>query len=118
MFTTKSQGNLNEDQKHYEIEKDRQFFCSELVAKAFKVLGVLRDPDMKSSSNYYPGCFAPAGQGGSGVIEEQLKDDCALGPVLNILANAQNNLSKNTKLQGRGSTVPSQILYNNGTIYK
>ena len=46
LFTTKSQGNFNaEEYKHVEIEKDRQFFCSELVAKAFKVLGVLNHPD-------------------------------------------------------------------------
>lgn len=108
IFTTKSQGNLNEERAQFEIEKDRQFFCSELVAKAFKVLGVLKDPDTKSSSNYYPGCFAPLNQGGGGTIDDQLKDNCAMGPVLNILVNAHNELNRNMPLQGPGAPAHFQ----------
>mmetsp|Transcript_7461 Transcript_7461/g.11644 ORF Transcript_7461/g.11644 Transcript_7461/m.11644 type:complete len:111 (-) Transcript_7461:182-514(-) len=32
-----------------EINQDRQFFCSELVAKAFKVIGVLRNTEKSST---------------------------------------------------------------------
>lgn len=28
------------------IAEDRTFFCSELVAKAFKILGIIEDDDM------------------------------------------------------------------------
>jgi len=31
------------------IDEDRTFFCSELVAKAFKVLGIIEDDDTASS---------------------------------------------------------------------
>jgi len=31
------------------IDKDRTFFCSELVAKAFKVLGIIEDNDIACS---------------------------------------------------------------------
>ncbi len=48
-------------QKEGDIEKDRQFFCSELIAKAFKVLGVLRNPDSLSCASYVPGSFSPGG---------------------------------------------------------
>ena len=41
IFTAKSEAlSLS---KQANISADRQFFCSELVAKAFKVLGVLKD---------------------------------------------------------------------------
>ena len=39
------------------VAEDRTFFCSELVAKAFKILGVLVD-DEKACSNYFPGNFS------------------------------------------------------------
>ena len=38
------------------FEKDRTFFCSELVAKAFKILGIIED-NKKSSAKYFPGNF-------------------------------------------------------------
>ena len=38
------------------IEKNRTFFCSELVAKAYKCMGLL-DKD-KSSSTYFPNSFS------------------------------------------------------------
>jgi len=31
------------------IDEDRTFFCSELVAKGFKVLGILEDNNISSS---------------------------------------------------------------------
>ena len=39
------------------IAQDRTFFCSELVAKAFKILGILED-DEKSSAKFFPGDFS------------------------------------------------------------
>ena len=39
------------------IAIDRTFFCSELVAKAYKILGILED-DNKSSAKYYPSHFS------------------------------------------------------------
>lgn len=38
------------------IDKDRQFFCSELVAKAFKVMEIIED-DNVSSTQFYPSTF-------------------------------------------------------------
>ena len=39
------------------IEEDRTFFCSELIAKAFKVLGIIEDDDI-ACSQYFPGSFS------------------------------------------------------------
>jgi hypothetical protein len=39
------------------VEEDRTFFCSELIAKAFKVLGVIED-DEKSCAKYFPSSFS------------------------------------------------------------
>ena len=79
------------------IEKTRTFFCSELIAKAFKVLGVMKDPDAKSCTSYFPGSFAPEAFGGC--IDSELSDDVSLGPALNILVDARHELSKNHLLQ-------------------
>jgi len=38
------------------IAEDRTFFCSELIAKTFKVCGIMKDVD-NASSNYLPGHF-------------------------------------------------------------
>ena len=91
----RSEQQLGTRQSH--IEKDRTFFCSELIAKAFKVLGVLKNPNAKSSSNYYPGSFGPESFGGC--IDSELSDDVSLGPALNILVDARHDLSKNRLLQ-------------------
>ena len=79
---------------HKEIKEERRFFCSELIAKAFKVLDVLRDPNSKGSNNYYPCSFD---QGAS--IDEDMRDDVALGPPLNILVHGLDDLSQNSNLQ-------------------
>ena len=42
------------------IADDRTFFCSELVAKAFKLLEIIED-DGTSCAQFYPGHFASAG---------------------------------------------------------
>jgi hypothetical protein len=39
------------------VEEDRTFFCSELIAKAFKVLGIIEDDD-KACSQFFPGSFS------------------------------------------------------------
>ena len=51
---------LKDDGGNTLIDKDRTFFCSELVAKAFKCLGIIEDDD-KSSSQYYPHHFSSRG---------------------------------------------------------
>lgn len=58
LITTKSEAVSQSLQAH--ISDDRKFFCSELVAKSFKVLGLMKDLS-KSSTRYYPGCFEPGG---------------------------------------------------------
>jgi hypothetical protein len=40
---------IKDDDEHTLIAKDRTFFCSELVAKAFKCLGVINDDDKSCS---------------------------------------------------------------------
>ena len=42
------------------IDQDRTFFCSELVAKAFKLLGVIQD-DETSCTQFYPHHFSAKG---------------------------------------------------------
>ena len=44
------------------VAADRTFFCSELVAKAYKILGILEN-DSKSSSKYFPAHFTTKNQG-------------------------------------------------------
>ena len=45
------------------ISEGRTFFCSELVAKAFKCLGVIED-DETSCARFYPHHFASRGDSG------------------------------------------------------
>lgn len=86
---------------HANVDQERQFFCSELIAKAFKVLEVLKNPE-KGSNNYFPGSF-----GFNCSIDSELKDDVALGPPLNILLNQEDDLNKLSHLQQqRQSQVP------------
>ena len=40
---------IKEEDANTLIETDRSFFCSELVAKAFKCLGVIQDDDTSCS---------------------------------------------------------------------
>ena len=48
---------IDENGEQRLIAADRTFFCSELVAKAFKILGVLEDDD-KSSARFFPSNFS------------------------------------------------------------
>lgn len=43
-----------------EIDEERTFFCSELVAKAYKILGIIED-DNVSCTQYMPGSFSQKG---------------------------------------------------------
>ena len=89
--TQRSEENLGKRQS--EIEKTRTFFCSELIAKAFKVLQIMKNPEEKSCSKYFPGSFGPESFGGC--IDNDLIDDVSLGPPLNVLVDARHELSKN-----------------------
>ncbi len=53
------------------IDEDRTFFCSELVAKAYKVLEIMGDD--KPSSAFYPGSFSAKG-------DVKLLPHASLGP--------------------------------------
>ena len=58
------------------VDETRTFFCSELVAKAFKIAGVLEDDDT-ACSRFMPASFSAKGQNflklNKGVeIEEEL----------------------------------------------
>lgn len=48
------------ESKNELIAENRTFFCSELVAKAFKILGIILDDD-KSCTQYYPHHFSTKG---------------------------------------------------------
>ena len=75
-----------------ENAQNRSYFCSELVAKAFKVLDVLKYRE-KGSNNYLPGSFEF-----NRSIDEDLKDEICLGPPLNILINHHSFLARNSPL--------------------
>merc|ERR550537_1118450 len=53
---------LDENGEKRLIAADRTFFCSELVAKAYKILGILED-DNTSSAKFYPGHFSAKYEG-------------------------------------------------------
>lgn len=42
------------------ISEDRTFFCSELIAKAFKCLGIIEDNDI-NCARFYPHNFSSRG---------------------------------------------------------
>lgn len=58
------------------IADDRTFFCSELVAKAFKCLGIIEDDDI-NCARFYPHNFSSRGDQmlkltlGTSISEEQ-----------------------------------------------
>lgn len=43
------------------LHQNRTFFCSELVAKAYKHLGIIEN-DNRSCSQFYPGHFEKSGE--------------------------------------------------------
>ena len=58
------------------IESNRTFFCSELIAKTYKIMGLLEDT--KASTTYFPNAFSQ---------EKKLVmlNDAKLGPEITIL---------------------------------
>ena len=72
------QRNTVKPKKGSYIDEDRTFFCSELVAKGYKVLGIMED-DGKPCNYYYPSSFSSKGQ------TLKLTPGITLGPELNIL---------------------------------
>ena len=73
------------------IAADRTFFCSELVAKAFKILGILED-DEKSSAKYFPGDFSMKQEGNLNLTRGTSIDSELMVIVdRNDLVNPNNN---------------------------
>lgn len=71
-------------QRHQaDIKDDRNFFCSELVAKCLKVLGVLKDLK-KSCTSYYPSHFEDNQK-----VELDLKEGVSLSPTFNLLVDRE-----------------------------
>ena len=60
-------------------EEERTFFCSELVAKAFKTLEILEDDDI-SCTQFYPHHFSQNGQ-----AFLNLRSEVEIGPELQII---------------------------------
>jgi len=48
---------LDENGEKRIIAADRTFFCSELVAKAYKILGIMENDDT-SSAKFFPSHFS------------------------------------------------------------
>ena len=74
------------------MKDDRQFFCSELVAKSYKVLKLLKDME-KSCTSYYPASF---GEGGD--IDKDLLEGVSLSPIYSVLIDSCYPLSQFEKL--------------------
>ena len=64
------------------VEDDRTFFCSELIAKAYKVLGFIED-DETSCAQFYPNPFSEKGDSFL-----KLMDDVEIGPEMQIIIDA------------------------------
>ena len=70
------------------IDSDRTFFCSELIAKAYKVLGVIDSEDVKPCSSYYPSTFSSKG-------EVKLSEQAALGNEMIISVDVKKEEEEN-----------------------
>lgn len=66
------------------IDESRTFFCSELVAKAFKVLGIL-EADETASSQFYPHHFSARGDSFL-----RLTEGTTLGPEMEIIVKQED----------------------------
>jgi hypothetical protein len=53
---------LDENGEQRIIAADRTFFCSELVAKAYKILGIMENDD-QSSAKFFPSHFSSKNDG-------------------------------------------------------
>lgn len=61
------------------ISEDRTFFCSELVAKAFKLLGIIKDDEV-SCTQFYPHHFS-----GNGESFLKLTEGTSIGSEMQIM---------------------------------
>lgn len=68
-----------DDEDEMNIEEGRTFFCSELVAKAYKVLGIIEDDDT-SCTQFYPVHFSQEGDHFLKVTK-----DTEIGPEMQII---------------------------------
>lgn len=111
LFTTGSEVN---DQDPAAIERDRRFFCSELIAKALKVLEMIHEPEKKSSASYMPGSFAYGC-----AIDKNLKENVALGPELNVLAYGRLDYSSHAVLDDmtKRNSMPSSTDFMIGPLH-
>lgn len=75
------------------VNEDRGYFCSELIGKALKSIGLL--DEKKSSGRYWPVDFAEV----SGL---QLKRGAALGPEQTVMLNKHTKTSLSTKTPAIG----------------
>lgn len=73
------------------IAADRTFFCSELVAKAFKILGILENDD-KSSAKYFPGDFSMKQEGNMNLTRGTTVD-----PELMVIVDRNDLVNPNNK---------------------
>jgi hypothetical protein len=73
------------------VESDRTFFCSELIAKAFKILGVIED-DETSCTMFYPHHFTEKGDSSL-----KLTPDTTIGPEMQIILNKVNEDEEDDK---------------------
>ena len=77
------------------VEEGRTFFCSELIAKAYKVLGIIED-DEKACCNYFPSSFSAK------KCDLKFINGRYLEPELNIIVQARPKFDTEM-LRGVGS---------------
>lgn len=75
------------------VDESRTFFCSELIAKAFKVLGVIED-DEKSCATFFPQSFSS--KGGQAL---KMMPGMQLGPELNIVVKLNPRQSEEEQVR-------------------
>ena len=68
------------------VDESRTFFCSELVAKAFKIAGVLEDDDT-ACSRFMPASFSAKGQ-----HFLKLKEGTEIEEEMLVLKNLNNDV--------------------------
>ena len=106
LFPRKSIKNLKGSQEEFKsdrqyVPEDRKFFCSELVAKAFKVLGIIEDDD-KACSSYFPSSFSSKGQSSLKFTRAADKTPLySMDPELNIVVDmpSKSNRFQTTQIE-------------------
>ena len=88
------------------LDDQRTYFCSELIAKALKIIGLIKNMEV-SSTQYYPGCFQKGGN-----IEQNLIDEMQYGPEINILVD------NDTKQRNEENFINEQIRQSQIEMYK